>query len=151
LNINRHGLAAPLSLSVSRLHRWRALVRKREPIVVEHEPTASLGQFRYQTDGFRENNDLTQDIYNVFAQGSLSPTFSVQAEYRHRELEHDELNFNFDLFDLEELELRFRRNLRTDTARIGAHYAPTLRSDFIASVIYHSIIKFFLLDFLFSL
>ncbi len=40
LNINRHGLAAPLSLSVSRLRRWRALVRKREPIVVEHEPTA---------------------------------------------------------------------------------------------------------------
>src|SRR5918998_5946900 len=40
LNIDRHGLAAPLSLSVSRLRRWRALVRKREPIVVEHEPTA---------------------------------------------------------------------------------------------------------------
>jgi hypothetical protein len=36
----RHGLAAPLPLSVSRLRRWRALVRKREPIVVEHEPTA---------------------------------------------------------------------------------------------------------------
>ena len=25
---------------MSRLRRWRALVRKREPIVVEHEPTA---------------------------------------------------------------------------------------------------------------
>jgi hypothetical protein len=29
-----------LSLSVSQLRRWRALVHKREPIVVEHEPTA---------------------------------------------------------------------------------------------------------------
>ena len=29
-----------LSASVSRLRRWRALVRKREPVVVEHEPTA---------------------------------------------------------------------------------------------------------------
>jgi hypothetical protein len=29
-----------LSLSVSRLRRWRALVRKREPIVTEREPTA---------------------------------------------------------------------------------------------------------------
>jgi tetratricopeptide (TPR) repeat protein len=96
----------------------------------------SLGQFHYQTDGFRENNDLTQDIYNVFAQGSLSPTFSVQAEYRHRELEHGDLNFNF---DLDEFEPSFRRNLRTDTARIGAHYAPTPRSDFIASVIYQDL------------
>jgi hypothetical protein len=61
----------------------------------------SLAQFHYQTDGFRENNGLTQDIYNVFAQGSLSPTFSVQAEYRHRELEHGDLNFNFDLDEFE--------------------------------------------------
>jgi hypothetical protein len=29
-----------LSANVSRLRRWRALVCKREPIVVEHEPTA---------------------------------------------------------------------------------------------------------------
>jgi hypothetical protein len=35
-----NGLAAPLSLSMSRLRRWRALVHKREPIGVEHEPTA---------------------------------------------------------------------------------------------------------------
>jgi hypothetical protein len=40
----------------------------------------SLGQFHYETDGFRENNDQTQDIYNVFMQASLSHKTSVQAE-----------------------------------------------------------------------
>ena len=29
-----------LSASVSRVRRWRALVRKREPMGAEHEPTA---------------------------------------------------------------------------------------------------------------
>ena len=32
--------------------------------------SVSVGQFHYETDGFRANNDLTQDIYNVFAQAA---------------------------------------------------------------------------------
>ena len=31
----------------------------------------SVGAFRYETDGFRENNDLTQDIYNVLRAGGV--------------------------------------------------------------------------------
>ena len=31
----------------------------------------SIGQYHFETDGFRENNDLTRDIYDVFVQGSL--------------------------------------------------------------------------------
>jgi tetratricopeptide (TPR) repeat protein len=94
----------------------------------------SLGQFHYQTDGFRENNDLTQDIYNVFAQGSLSPTFSVQAEYRRRELDRGDLGFKFDLKD--DFDPNERLELVTDTVRMGARYSPVPHSDFIGSVIY---------------
>ncbi len=97
----------------------------------------SLGQFHFETDGFRENNDLTQDIYNVFAQANLSPSLSVQTEFRHRELEHGYLGFNFDLFDLNPItQLNFRRNVRTDTVRGGVHFAPASHSEFIASAIY---------------
>jgi tetratricopeptide (TPR) repeat protein len=93
----------------------------------------SLGQFHYETEGFRDNNDLEQDIYNVFIQSSLSPKINVQAEARRRETEHGDLTFDFDLDRPDEL---FRRNLRTDTVRIGAHYLPAPHSDFIASVAY---------------
>jgi hypothetical protein len=30
----------------------------------------SVGQYHYQTDGFRENNDLAQNIYNAFIQAN---------------------------------------------------------------------------------
>jgi len=71
----------------------------------------SLGQFHYETDGFRPNNDLTQDIYNAFIQGSVSPSLSIQAEARHRDVEHGDLRLNFDLDDFQE---EARRSLISD-------------------------------------
>ncbi len=93
----------------------------------------SLGQFYYDTDGFRDNNDLNDKIYNAYAQVSLSPKVSMQAEYRHRDLEHGDLSYNFDLDNFNE---SFDKDVRTDTFRAGVHYAPATHSDFIASVIY---------------
>ena len=93
----------------------------------------SLGQFHYETDGFRENNDLTEDIYNVFVQGALSPKLSFQAEARHREIEHGDLRFRF---YLDQPITEFRRNVRTDSMRVGAHYTPAPHSDFVVSVNY---------------
>lgn len=95
----------------------------------------SLGQFHYETDGFRENNDLTEDIYNVFVQTNLSPSLSLQAEARRRELDHGDLRFNFDLDQSSE---GFKRNLDTDSARLGARYVPTPHLDVIASATYLS-------------
>jgi len=93
----------------------------------------SIGQFHYQTDGFRENNDLRQDIYNLFVQGNISSAISLQAEMRHRKVEHGDLQFKF---DLDKFNPDFRRNLQTDTIRVGAHYAVNPRSDVILSTIY---------------
>ncbi len=100
---------------------------------IEDSFSYSLGQFHYETDGFRKNNDLKQDIYNLFIQGNLSPTMSLQAEARHGEVEHGDLRLNFDLDTFDPFR---RRDLQTDTVRLGAHYAPTPNSDVIASVIY---------------
>ncbi|MGH8491360.1 MAG: TonB-dependent receptor, partial [Gammaproteobacteria bacterium] len=94
----------------------------------------SLGQFHYRTDGFRANNDLAEDIYNAFVQAKLTPALSVQAEGRHREIEHGDLRFNFDLD--EPSDVTARRNFRTDSARFGAHFAPTTNADLIASFTY---------------
>ncbi|MGH8564785.1 MAG: TonB-dependent receptor domain-containing protein [Gammaproteobacteria bacterium] len=92
----------------------------------------SVGQFHYETDGFRENNDLTEDIYNVFVQTNLSPSLSLQAEARQRRLDHGDLQFNFDL----DLADNFRRELYAKSVRLGAHYVPATHLDFIASATY---------------
>ncbi len=93
----------------------------------------SLGQFHYETNGFRKNNDLRQDIYNVFAQGMVNPGLSLQAEYRHRHLEHGDVLFNGDLEDFDDT---FHRELTTDTVRAGLRYSPTANSDLILSAMY---------------
>ena len=93
----------------------------------------SLGQFHYETDGFRPNNDLTQDIYNAFIQASVSPSLSIQAEARHRDVEHGDIRLNFDLDDFQE---EARSSLISDSVRFGAHYYPAPHSDFIASFLY---------------
>ena len=55
-----------------------------------------MGQFHYETDGFRENNDLEEDIYNIFVQTRLSHKTSVQAEYRDKDTEKGDLSIRFD-------------------------------------------------------
>ncbi len=93
----------------------------------------SLGQFHYETDGFRPNNDLRQDLYNGFVQASLSPALSIQAEARYRQTEHGDLTLDFDLDDLDPLS---RRLVRTQTYRFGTHLTVGLDSHLIASFIY---------------
>lgn len=93
----------------------------------------SAGQFHYQTNGFRTNNDLRHDIYNVFGQAALSPTFNVQAEVRSRRTETGDLRLNF---DPEVFSRTRQRDLDQDTARVGARYSPSPHTDVLASLIY---------------
>jgi Tfp pilus assembly protein PilF len=91
----------------------------------------SAGQYHYETDGFRENNDLDQDLYGVMAQTALTPKVNLQAEYRHRRLENGDLSFNW---DLEDGQTSFREDTETDLLRAGLHLKPWTHSDVIASV-----------------
>jgi tetratricopeptide (TPR) repeat protein len=93
----------------------------------------SLGQFHYETDGFRENNDVEQDLYNIFAQYMLTPEFNIQAEYRLSEIDRGDIDINFDKKDFSRTD---RYELNQDTVRVGSHYAPSENSDFIMSFIY---------------
>jgi tetratricopeptide (TPR) repeat protein len=92
----------------------------------------SLGQFHYENNGFRENNDLDQDIYNAFTQVSLSHKTSFQAEFRYRDVNQGDLNLAFDPDD-------FRENLQVNedlyTYRLGFHHEFSPNSDVIVSFI----------------
>jgi hypothetical protein len=97
--------------------------------------TLSLGagQYFFKTDGFRENNDLKDSIFNIFAQWSPTPNTSVQAEFRRRESEFGDLSLNF----YPEV---FTKGLRQEPdynlIRIGARQQFAPGSDLIGSFIY---------------
>lgn len=93
----------------------------------------SIGQFHYETDGFRENNDQEVDIYNLFTQFSLSQKTSIQAEFRKHDSDRGDLQLRFDP-DLFDETLRYED--KTNSVRLGFHHAFTPNSDLIASGIY---------------
>jgi len=95
----------------------------------------SAGQFHYETDGFRENNDQDLDVHNVFAQGSLSAKTSIQAEYRYKDSEFGDLPLRFNPDDFNSTR---RKERQTESIRFGFHHSFTPHSDIIGSVIYGS-------------
>ena len=101
---------------------------------VEGKFAYSVGQFHYETDGFRDNNDLRHDIYNVFGQVALTPQLNVQAEYRERETESGDLSLRFgsEVFDA-----NLRQEIRRQMGRLGLHYRPSLSNHLLVSAVYH--------------
>ena len=88
---------------------------------VYNSVSGSVGYFDYDTDGFRNNNDLRHKVWDVYGQWAVSSAFNVQAEYRNRDTEYGDLAQNFDLDD-------FDKTLRTDTEeeviRLGVRISP---------------------------
>ena len=74
-----------------------------------------MGQFRYTTDGIRENNDLDENIYNAFIQFSPNDRSSVQAELRSNEFDHGDLTMLFD----PSIHSDARQNDSAETLRVG--------------------------------
>ena len=93
--------------------------------------SGSVGQFHYETDGFRPNNDLENNVYNAFGQVTVTPKLSLQAELRRSEQEAGDVDIT-----LNELNPSFRQEINQDSARIGAHYQPNVHHDLLASLIY---------------
>jgi tetratricopeptide (TPR) repeat protein len=92
----------------------------------------SAGQFHYQSDGYRNNNDQDQNIYDLFVQGALSYRTSVQAEYRNRRIKNGDLVQRFDPGDYSPSQ---REKTTAETVRLGLHHEFTPRSEIIASFI----------------
>jgi tetratricopeptide (TPR) repeat protein len=92
----------------------------------------SLGQFHYQTDGFRPNSDFQHDLYDLFVQVEVTPELNLQAEYRRRESNEGDLHLNFD----GSFAPQDRINTTQETTRVGARYSPSPKTSIIASLIY---------------
>src|SRR5262249_39630107 len=93
----------------------------------------SAGAFHFQTGGFRPNNDINHDIYDLYAQYAITPELNIQAEFRRRESDSGDLalNFNPDSFNPV-----LDRDLDQNIERFGARYSPTPESNILFSYIH---------------
>ncbi len=93
----------------------------------------SLGQFHYEGNGFRRNDDQHHDIYNAFAQVSLSAFTSAQMEYRRTLIKKGDLFLRFQPDDyLPDLRSRDRK----DSIRLGLRHNFSPGSILLTSLIY---------------
>src|SRR5919106_591497 len=94
----------------------------------------SAGAFGYRTDGWRDNNDIKQDVEDVYFQSAITPELNAQVEYRRRHSENGDLAFNF---DPDSFSPNFDNEFDRDTYRVGLRYSPLPSSDFLLSFIYN--------------
>jgi tetratricopeptide (TPR) repeat protein len=93
----------------------------------------SLGQLYYKTDGFRVNNDLKKEIYNLFAQASLTYQTSVQAELRYTDDRNGDLPLRFNPALTDET---LRSGAYASSVRLGLRHSFTPNSDLLVSLSY---------------
>ena len=94
----------------------------------------SIGQYHYETEGYRPNNDLEKDIADVFLQAALSPRTSLQVEYRQKSVDYGDLTLNFDPDDYSTSK---RVSRKEKIPRLGLYHAVGTRHHFIGSLIYN--------------
>lgn len=88
----------------------------------------SVGHYHYETDGYRDNNDLEHDIFDAVSTVAVTPEFSLFGEYRHRKSKGGDRLIDFDIDDFDP---SLRSELKREVARAGFHAQPTYNSDLI--------------------
>jgi tetratricopeptide (TPR) repeat protein len=96
----------------------------------------SGGYFRVDTDGFRPNNDYTQEIANAFIQFRPSSSTNLQAELRAVRGEQGDLTAAFDREAYSALQ---RQTQEIDVLRLGAHHRISERRSLLASLIHQDV------------
>jgi len=93
----------------------------------------SLGQFHYETNGFRENNDMRHDAVDLFTQFAASSNLNLQAEVISRRSQVGDVTLNFDpnVFSLTD-----RRTFDQDSGRLGGRVRLCTQCDLLVSVAY---------------
>ncbi|WKJ88866.1 TonB-dependent receptor [Methylomonas montana] len=92
----------------------------------------SLGQFHYQTDGFRQNDDYQRNVYDAFAQYAFTQDFNLQVELKSENVRAGDVPMRLNEFHDETL----RQTIKQDTARIGSHFKIDPEQDVIGSFFY---------------
>jgi hypothetical protein len=96
----------------------------------------SLGQFHFQTDGFRANNQQRKDIYNAFAQAELTADTNVQVELRRVEEKFGDINQGFYFFENFSPDKKASREI--NSVRGGLHHKFSQNSDLLASIVHRA-------------
>jgi tetratricopeptide (TPR) repeat protein len=97
---------------------------------VHDNVSMSIGQFHYQTQGYRENSQDRQDIVDAVVQFDVTPELSLQLEGRHRERSFGDLEQTYDgSFDPTR-----NTDWTRDSIRGGIRWSPTPDSDLILSL-----------------
>jgi tetratricopeptide (TPR) repeat protein len=92
----------------------------------------SAGFLHYETDGFRENQDQTRDIQNVFGQVRLDPALSFQTEFRRNEADFGDLPQRFDSENFNTVK---RNDEDVQRLRFGVRYAPSPQTTTLISIL----------------
>lgn len=93
----------------------------------------SIGQYFYDTDGFRQNDHLQHKIYTAFGQIQLTDDVSVQAEFRRRQSNLGDRSMNF---DLESFDPTLDQSIDQDIVRLGGTWAITPATKAVVSAAY---------------
>ena len=96
--------------------------------------SGSLGQYHFQTDGFRKNDDLKQDIYTAFMQVAINSDLSVQAEFYKEKTDAGDIALR--LNDDESHRKNFRQDIDIENVRLGLKYNLTADQNILFSGIY---------------
>jgi Tfp pilus assembly protein PilF len=94
----------------------------------------SAGQFHYQSDGIRPNNDARLDIYNAYLQSEITRSTSAQMEVRGTELNGGDPRL---LFDRTNFLPAVRNPGETTTLRVGVRHRLNSGGILLGSFIHH--------------
>lgn len=92
----------------------------------------SFGAMTYDTDGWRDNNELDQDLVNVFGQYAINENLNIQVEYSERDSTEGDLAFDFDPDSFSPTE---SREIDQKVTRLGLRFNPTINSVILLSYI----------------
>jgi len=93
---------------------------------------ATFGRLASESDGFRPNNAIDNDVTSFFAQADPVPWLSLQGEYRARDTVQGDISLDFDPDEFEPTE---RFEIDQDTGRLGARLSFAPGSDLLVSAL----------------
>ena len=97
----------------------------------------SIGQYYYETDGIRENNDQRSELYNGYLQGMVSPRTSWMFELRYDDYEYGDLTMIIDPAVYSYVPT-LRQESETRNGRVGFRHDFHPRSTLIGTAIFET-------------
>lgn len=102
--------------------------------VLHDNVSASVGQFHFESDGYRPNNDVDHDVLEAMAQVQVTPEFSLLAGIRHRDTNQGDIEERFDPDDFNPNE---RRDITETIPRVGFRWSAVPSSTLIGTLAYN--------------